>query len=59
MLCTWDGHTYLFDQEKNTVRFQIDESVQGFECGYYNLSPGDKAVPCFVYLTFRNKVRNN
>lgn len=56
VVCTWDGHTYILDQDKNTVRFQLDESVQAFESGYYTLNPGDKPSTCFGYYTFRNKV---
>ncbi|KAK9720116.1 Integrin-alpha FG-GAP repeat-containing protein 2 [Popillia japonica] len=56
VVCSWDGHTYILDQYKNTVRFQLDESVQVFETGYYTLIPGEKPVTCFVYITFRNKI---
>lgn len=54
--CSWDGHTYILDQNKNSVRFQLDDSVQAFECGYYNISVDAPPVTCFVYVTFRNKV---
>ncbi|KAI4472029.1 integrin alpha repeat domain-containing [Holotrichia oblita] len=56
VVCSWDGHTYILDQYKNTVRFQLDESVQVFETGYYTLIPGNNPVTCFVYITFRNKI---
>ena len=56
--CSWDGHTYIFDQKKNSVRFQLNESVQAFEVGYYTLKHGSEPVTCFVYVTFRNKVSN-
>lgn len=54
--CAWDGQTYILDQDKNTVRFQLDEPVQAFESGYYGLSTDEPAVTCFVYVTFKNKV---
>lgn len=54
--CSWDGHTYILDQEKNVVRFQQGESVQAFASGYYTLVPGEKPVTCFVYVTFHNKI---
>lgn len=54
--CSWDGLTYILDQNKNSVRFHLDESVQAFECGYYSLSSDSPPVTCFVYVTFRNKV---
>ncbi|XP_022909335.2 KICSTOR complex protein ITFG2-like isoform X1 [Onthophagus taurus] len=56
IVCSWDGHTYILDQQKNTVRFQLNESVQAFEVGYYTLIPGSAPVTCFVYITFRNKI---
>lgn len=57
VVCTWDGHTYILDQDKNSVRFQLDESVQAFESGYYTLKSGEKPCTCFAYYTFRNKVK--
>ncbi|KRT82058.1 hypothetical protein AMK59_4701, partial [Oryctes borbonicus] len=56
VVCSWDGHTYILDQYRNTVRFQLDESVQAFGTGYYTLIPGNSPVTCFVYITFRNKI---
>lgn len=54
--CSWDGQTYILDQEKNSVRFQFDQSVQAFHSGYYHLGPDEPAVTCFVYVTFKNTV---
>lgn len=54
--CAWDGQTYILDQDRNVVRFQLDEAVQAFTSGSYTLEEGDVPVKCFVYVTFRNKV---
>lgn len=56
VVCSWDGQTYILDQEKNTVRFQLDEPVQAFESGYYNIEHDEPAYTCLVYVTFKNKV---
>lgn len=56
IVCSWDGQTYILDQEKNSVRFQLDEPVQAFCSGYYSITPGENPVPCLVYMTFWNKV---
>ncbi|KAJ9600117.1 hypothetical protein L9F63_009593 [Diploptera punctata] len=56
VVCSWDGHTYILDQEKCSVRFQHEESVVSFCSGYYTLQPGQAAVPCLVYTTFTNKI---
>lgn len=54
--CSWDGQTYILDQDKNSIRFPLDEPVQAFESGYYNLDINSKPVTCFVYVTFKNTV---
>lgn len=56
IVCSWDGQTYIFDHDKNIVRFQLNESVRAFCAGLYTLKQGAKATPCFVYATFNNKV---
>lgn len=54
--CAWDGQTYILDQNKNVVRFQLDEAVQAFDSGYYTLGNDESPVTCLVYVTFKNKV---
>ncbi|GLH05277.1 Uncharacterized protein GBIM_10917 [Gryllus bimaculatus] len=54
--CSWDGQTYILDQEKKSVRFQLEESVHAFCAGYYSTEPGKHPVPCLVYTTFTNKI---
>nr|CAD7397699.1 unnamed protein product [Timema poppensis] len=54
--CSWDGQTYILDQEKRSVRFQLEESVRSFCSGYYALDPSKEAAPCFIYTTFSNKI---
>ncbi|KAJ8922182.1 hypothetical protein NQ315_004117 [Exocentrus adspersus] len=56
VVCSWDGQTYILDQEKNSVRFHLDQPVQGFASGYYNVKPDKPAVTCLVYVTFKNTV---
>lgn len=53
--CTWDGHTYILDQQKRSVRFQFEEPVRAFTTGNYSVKPGS-STPCLVYNTFRNKM---
>lgn len=54
--CTWDGFTYILDENKNTARFQLTESVQAFETGYYSITSEKPPVTCFAYYTFKNRV---
>ncbi|CAH1991110.1 unnamed protein product [Acanthoscelides obtectus] len=54
--CSWDGQTYILDQEKNSVRFNLNEAVQAFESGYYNVSLDKPNETCLVYVTFKNKI---
>lgn len=54
--CAWDGQTYILDQNKNVVRFQLDEAVQAFASGFYTLGPEELPVTCLVYVTFKQKV---
>lgn len=57
--CTWDGFTYILDENKSTARFQLNESVQAFETGYFSIISDKPPVTCFAYYTFKNKVTNN
>lgn len=54
--CSWDGQTYILDQKKHCVRFQLEESVAVFCAGLYSLAPSSPPVPCLIYTTFTNKV---
>lgn len=54
--CSWDGETYIMDQEKNCVRFHLDEAVQAFHSGYYNLKPNEPDTQCLIYVTFKNTI---
>jgi hypothetical protein len=56
VVCSWDGQTYILDQDKNCVRFHLDEPVQAFHSGHYNLTVNEQAVTCLVYITFKNSV---
>ncbi|XP_039278782.1 KICSTOR complex protein ITFG2 [Nilaparvata lugens] len=54
--CSWDGQTYIIDQSKHSVSFQLEESVAGFCAGMYSISTATSPVPCLIYTTFSNKV---
>ncbi|XP_033221622.1 KICSTOR complex protein ITFG2-like isoform X2 [Belonocnema kinseyi] len=54
--CTWDGQTYILDQQRNSVRFQFEEPVRAFCSGMYSVTSG-MSTPSLVYNTFNNKMR--
>lgn len=47
MACSWDGHTYLVNLNKEVVRFRFRESVAAFCAGLYTL------VPIFTSVYFK------
>lgn len=51
----WDGQTYILDQSKNCIRFQVEEPVAAFCTGNYSVSSGT-TTPSLVYHTFSKKV---
>ena len=51
-----DGQTYIVNQEKQTVRFQFDQSVSAFTAGYYSLNSQTAPLPALAYATFHNKI---
>ncbi|XP_051157692.1 KICSTOR complex protein ITFG2-like [Leptopilina boulardi] len=53
--CTWDGQTYILDQQRNSVRFQFEQTVRAFCTGMYHVS-SKTAKPSFVFNTFNNKI---
>lgn len=55
--CTWDGQTYILDQQRNSVRFQFEEPVRAFCAGMYSVVP-QTISPCLVYNNFYNKVNS-
>lgn len=57
--CSWEGHTYILDQEKNSIQFQMDEPVSAFCSGMYTIDASRPPTPCLVYLTFTNQVNLN
>ncbi|XP_066154024.1 KICSTOR complex protein ITFG2-like [Euwallacea fornicatus] len=56
VVCTWDGLTYILDQNKNSVRFHLEEPVRAFESGWYSLDVNQAPVTALVYVTFKNTV---
>ena len=56
--CSWDGQTYIVNQEKQAVRFQFDHSVSAFCAGHFSLKsdPSCPSSPSLVYATFHNKI---
>ena len=53
--CSWDGQTYILDQQRNSVRFQFEEPVRAFCSGMYSVTP-NSTTPSLVYNNFFNKV---
>jgi len=53
--CSWDGLTYIVNDEHQSLRFQFDETVCTFTAGQYSLLPGENH-PCLVYATFSNRI---
>nr|XP_004610653.1 unnamed protein product [Sorex araneus] len=53
--CAWDGQTYIIDQSRTVVRFQVDENIRAFCAGLYACKEGHNS-PCFVYVTFNQKI---
>ena len=33
VVCAWDGMTYNLDQQRNSVRFQLEQNVSAFTAG--------------------------
>lgn len=56
IVCSWDGQTYILDQNKNSVRFHLEEPVRAFHSGWYNLNENEPPVTALVYVTFKNTV---
>ncbi|XP_050529137.1 KICSTOR complex protein ITFG2-like isoform X1 [Daktulosphaira vitifoliae] len=54
--CSWNGDTYIVDQQGHIVMFQLGESVTAFCSGMYTIKSNEKPVPCFVFITFNHKV---
>jgi len=55
VVCSWDGTTYLIDQEMNLVEFQFEDQVSAFTAGKYAIGQG-KSVPCLIYVTFFDEI---
>lgn len=69
---SWDGSTYIFDQENNCLQFQFEDQVCGFIAGRLislkivtilgNMVLGEysikpgKKVPCLIYVTFFDEI---
>ncbi|XP_014204245.1 KICSTOR complex protein ITFG2 [Copidosoma floridanum] len=53
--CSWDGQTYILDQQRNSVRFQFEDPVRAFCAGMYSVFPRS-STPCLVYNNFHNKI---
>lgn len=53
--CSWDGQTYMVNQQRESVRFQFEEPVCTFTAGSYSVIP-QQEVPVLVYATFSDKV---
>ncbi|XP_050302209.1 KICSTOR complex protein ITFG2-like isoform X2 [Anthonomus grandis grandis] len=56
VVCSWDGQTYILDQNKNSVRFHLEEPVRAFHSGWYNVDVDKPSVTALVYVTFKNSI---
>jgi hypothetical protein len=54
--CSWDGLTYIVNQDKHSLRFKFEEPVSAFIAGEYCLKPSEPNVKCLVYATFNNSI---
>uniref|UniRef100_A0A8C5N5B9 Integrin alpha FG-GAP repeat containing 2 n=1 Tax=Leptobrachium leishanense TaxID=445787 RepID=A0A8C5N5B9_9ANUR len=53
--CAWDGQTYIIDQNRTVLRFQVDANVNAFCAGLYACRGGQNS-PCLVYVGFNQKI---
>ncbi len=51
----WDGTTHILDQEREIVRFKMEDKVTTFACGSYSIHSG-KSSPAFVYVTHTDEI---
>lgn len=52
--CAWDGNTYIIKENSEITRFSFHDSVCTFTAGHFGVD--NQQRPCFVYVTFNNKV---
>ncbi|XP_037070753.1 KICSTOR complex protein ITFG2-like isoform X2 [Pollicipes pollicipes] len=50
IVSSWDGHTFIINQEKQSVQFLFEEAVTAFAAGQFGARTGSN-VPCMVYAT--------
>uniref|UniRef100_A0A5K4FAY0 Integrin-alpha FG-GAP repeat-containing protein 2 n=1 Tax=Schistosoma mansoni TaxID=6183 RepID=A0A5K4FAY0_SCHMA len=51
VVCSWDGTTYIFDINNNSLCFPLGRSCQAFIAGLYAIEPGRNS-PVLIYSTF-------
>ncbi|VDP18966.1 unnamed protein product [Schistosoma margrebowiei] len=51
VVCSWDGTTYIFDINNNSLCFPLGRSCQAFTAGLYAIEPG-RNLPVLIYSTF-------
>ncbi|CAH8527056.1 unnamed protein product [Schistosoma curassoni] len=51
VVCSWDGTTYIFDINNNSLCFPLGRSCQAFTAGLYAIEPGRNS-PVLIYSTF-------
>ncbi|CAH8843163.1 unnamed protein product [Trichobilharzia szidati] len=56
VVCSWDGATYIFDLNNNSVCFPLGQSCQAFIAGVYAVDAGVN-VPVLIYSTFDHNIR--
>lgn len=53
-VCAWNGKTYIIDEERNYLRFKLDEAVSAFTAGNYHFDGSHHSA--LVYATFNNQL---
>lgn len=53
---TWDGITYVIDQDKNVVCFNLQERISTTYVGHYSLNARQPPVLCLFFVTFTDKI---
>lgn len=54
--CSWNGDTYIVDQNSQVATFKLGEYISAFCSGMYTVKSNTKPVPCFVFRTMSSKV---
>lgn len=53
-VCSWDGKTYIVDEDRNYLRFKFHEAVSAFTAGNYYFD--EQHHTCLAYSTFNDNI---